>query len=109
MLEAPMAIFALCGPAVNLLVVRVVKYKSLSSLFSSRVPITDDSAHHYKRSNGSSGSSKNQIGNLRPLRDGSSSTKAFVNDHNESYPGSEVPMGSINVKNDVRVESYKPY
>ncbi|KND88123.1 hypothetical protein TOPH_07233 [Tolypocladium ophioglossoides CBS 100239] len=34
MLEAPLAILALCGPSVNQLVSRAVKYRSLSSLFT---------------------------------------------------------------------------
>lgn len=105
MLEGPFAIMALCGPPIHLLVARVLKYKTLSSLFSSRTPYVGDSGY---------GSSNHGV-----PKEGS--TTAFASRSSEvaqeerrlgtaeGYRHEEVPMGNIAVKSDVRVDSSREW
>ena len=108
MLEGPLAILALCGPSINLIVARVIKYKSLNSLFTSRAPLTDNSAN-YNRSTDYNNSRSGQAEYFRPSGDGTSSTKAFASDDHsdtERYAAAHIPMGKISMKSDLRVETY---
>lgn len=101
MLEGPFAILALCGPSIHLLVARVVKYKSLNSLFTSRTPLTDRSDYSASRSAAPR--------NLTSSRDGGSSTTAFANNDvgkEERFAANDIPMGAINMQRDIKVDHY---
>jgi hypothetical protein len=99
MLEGPFAIMALCGPQIHLLVARVIKYRTLNSLFSSHTPLTDRSGYSSSRHAPARGVAS---------KDGGSSTTAFASEvgEEERLAGMNVPMGSISMKREVRVDGY---
>ncbi|KJZ75224.1 hypothetical protein HIM_05418 [Hirsutella minnesotensis 3608] len=119
MLEAPLAITALCAPSINQLVARAVKYRSLSSLFTTNphptpVAQSNGSGSNRKRSrdtadSGSSGrgphSEKYSPSGPWPLSDASSTTAIADRIHLDSDEEQrvDIPKGAIQISRDIRV------
>lgn len=104
MLEAPVAILALCGPAINQLVARAVKYRSLSSLFTSRNLDSYESGDmSAKRSivTSSGGLSKGGAAS------GSTTAIAKPDHYDDGEEEADIPMGSIGVTRSVEVARYR--
>lgn len=110
-LEAPVAIIALCSPSINSLVMRAVKARSLSSLFTSRnISTTGASSKgsYSERKNNSGisrddGFSKLQTSTVK-LRNGKGhSTATAVAEEDEGFDERPIPLGSIGVSREVEV------
>ena len=122
MLEAPVAIIALCGPAINQLVARGIKYRSLSSLFTSR-NLSDPSRPRTGtgKSSGISGSTSTSGGagfsktGTATTTTTTGSTELFRHDggfdhgdaDEEMEREQDIPMGRIGVQRDIEIARYK--
>ncbi|PQE24165.1 integral membrane protein [Rutstroemia sp. NJR-2017a BVV2] len=120
MLEAPFAIIALCGPSINQLVARVMQYKTLSSLFTTR-PVDSSKgsgsglSSRKRAHTSSSGFSKLDASKehshivTSPVH-GSLSTTAIAGNFDEGvddWREQDIPMGTINVSHDISVARRK--
>ncbi|PHH89662.1 hypothetical protein CDD83_5580 [Cordyceps sp. RAO-2017] len=109
MLEAPLAIFALCAPSINQLLARAIKYRSLASLFTTSPHPTPvghaDDARRRGRGGHKSASEKASSRKLWPLSDTSSTTAIADRSQGDSDEEQriDIPKGVIQVSRDIRV------
>lgn len=109
MLEAPFAILALCGPSIGQLVNRAVKYRSLSSLFTTKqldTPLVLDASGSGVSSNRGP-NSFSKIGSQNKANNKSNSSWGFGSRNDDSMvtstitaneDGREIPLNSYYAK-----------
>lgn len=112
MLEAPLAILALCGPLINQLISRVMKLNGLKSLLTSPWRSLNgtggsSSLAHRDKANPKTGFAKAKIGSRHDQTawtySGMNSTTAIADKTSVNEQPPDIPMGVISINQDVNI------